>query len=93
MQQLCAFYDPVIPDQADGDTALIFVSGNDPALALALFGSQSVFDWASEFPGRVLDPGQGSDSLNAYHIAVSGSNEIQIEMQRQCGLGNPAACN
>jgi hypothetical protein len=52
MQQLCAFYDPVIPDQADGDTALIFVSGNDPALALALFGSQSVFDWAPNSPAE-----------------------------------------
>jgi len=80
-------------DQADGNSTLIFVSGNDPALAFALFGSQSVSDWKSEFPGRVFDSGQLSHSLNQYHNAVSGNNEIQSEMQRQCALGNPAACN
>jgi len=80
-------------DQADGDTTLIFVSGSDPALALALFGSQSVSDWASEFPGRVFDPGQASHNLNAYHNATSGSSAIQEDMQRQCAGGNPAACN
>lgn len=80
-------------DQADGDTTLIFVSGTDPALAAALFGSQSVSDWASEFPGRVFDPGQPSHNLNRYHQAESGNNEIQNDMQRLCALGNPAACN
>jgi hypothetical protein len=80
-------------DQADGDNTLIFVSGNDPALALALFGSQSVSDWESEFPGRVFDPGQPSHNLNEYHNAASSSNEIQNDMQRICALGNPAACN
>lgn len=80
-------------DQADGNSTLIFVIGNDPALALALFGSQSVSDWESEFPGRVFDSGQSSHNLNQYHNAISGNNEIQNEMQRQCGLGNPAACN
>jgi len=80
-------------DQADGDTTLIFVSGNDPALALALFGSQSVSDWESEFPGRVFDPGQASHNLNQYHDAAGGNNEIQNDMQRICALGNPAACD
>jgi hypothetical protein len=80
-------------DQADGNTTLIFVSSNDPALGLALFGRQSVSDWESEFPGRVFDPGQFSHSLNKYNTAVRGNNEIQNEMQRQCDLGNPAACN
>lgn len=80
-------------DQADEGNTLIFVSGSDPALALALFGSQSVSDWESEFPGRVFDPGQASHNLNQYHNAESGNNEIQNEMQRQCALGNPAACN
>ena len=80
-------------DQADGDTTLIFVSGNDLALGLALFGGQLVSDWESEFPGRVFDPGQASHNLNNYQNAVSGNNEIQNDMQRLCALGNPAACN
>jgi RHS repeat-associated protein len=80
-------------DQADLGNTLIFVSGSDPALALALFGSQSVSDWASQFPGRVFDPGQPSHNLNQYQNAVSGNNEIQDDMNRQCALGNPAACN
>src|SRR6185437_5488391 len=79
-------------DQADRNNTLIFVSGNDPALALALFGSQSVSDWTAEFPGRVFDPGQFSHNLNSYHKAVMDSYGIEGEMQRQCALGNPAAC-
>ena len=79
-------------DQADLDTTLIFISSGDPALALALFGSQSVDAWASEFPGRVFDTGQSSHNLDRYNQSASGSSEIQQDMQRLCNLGNPAAC-
>jgi RHS repeat-associated protein len=80
-------------DQADLGNTLIVVSSNDPALALALFGSQSVSDWASEFPGEVIDPGQASHNLNAYQSAITGKTDAQETADRLCAMGNPAACN
>jgi hypothetical protein len=80
-------------DQADGSTTLIFVSSNDPALALALFGHQSVDAWRAEFGDRVFDPGQTSHNLDNYSNAVQNSSDIQNDLERQCSLGNPAACH
>jgi len=61
-------------DQADGNTTQIYISTWDPALALALFGSQSVDDWTAEFGdaangGRVHVTGQPSHNLNEYRNA------------------------
>jgi len=56
-------------DQADGDATQIYISINDPALALALFGSQSVNDWTSEFGDRVHVTDQPSHNLNQYRGA------------------------
>jgi len=56
-------------DQADGDATQIYISINDPALALALFGSQSADDWTSEFGDRVHVTDQPSHNLNQYRGA------------------------
>jgi hypothetical protein len=53
-------------DQADGNTTQIYISINDPALALALFGSQSTDDWTAEFGDRVHVTDQPSHNLNQY---------------------------
>lgn len=58
-------------DQADGNTTQIFISARDRALALALFGSQSIADWLAEFGdaskgGRVHLSAQPSHNLNQY---------------------------
>jgi hypothetical protein len=61
-------------DQADEDTTQIFISTDDPALALAFFGRQSVDDWIFDFGDRVYVTGQFSHNLNKYHDA---NNEVQ----------------
>lgn len=56
-------------DQADGDTTQIYISIDDPALALALFGSQFADDWTSEFGDRVHVTDQPPHNLNQYRSA------------------------
>lgn len=76
-------------DQADEDTTQIFISTNDPALALAFFGSQSVDDWTSEFGDRVHVTGQFSHNLNKYHDANSEGRKGELEYCARYGF----SCN
>jgi hypothetical protein len=76
-------------DDADAGAFEIYQSTNDPALGIALFGSQDTSDLVGEFGGDVNVTDQRSHNLNRY----AGANGIAEEAARQCAAGNPAACN
>ena len=48
--------------------------------------------WSAEFGDRVHVTGEGSHDLNQYYNA-NQKDVIQEDMQKQCALGNPSACN
>jgi RHS repeat-associated protein len=75
-------------DQADGDSTQIYISTQDPALALALFGSQSADDWTGEFGDRVHVTDQPSHNLNQYR----GAQGTQAPNQGVCSA-QYASCN
>jgi RHS repeat-associated protein len=74
-------------DQADNFTTQIYVSANDPALAVSLFGAMAPATWTEFFGSRVRVTDQASHNLDRYQDAVGAQDAA-----RQCALGNRAAC-
>jgi hypothetical protein len=73
-------------DQADQGTTQIYISDNDPALALALLGYQTAEGWDTEFPGRVHVTHQFSHNLIKYLDANGEGGKSELEYCARYGL-------